>query len=187
MSDSHLGQRIQCPACNESFVVPNGSQVRAPRTPNRGWAVSPETAPICQAARWIGRPLVAVGLLLALLSKGCDAIDLRNATRASAVAQTTVEQFDEDVRAKKLALQNDARNVSGRDEAKADERKRVEELRRKIADYDALTSKDRGSKEAGEWYELQTAARSTNGHLPSTATGTSCSSSLPRSSSCQGY
>ena len=161
VSESHLGQRIQCPACNESFVVPNGSQTRPPQTPGRGWSVSPETTrDLSRHARWIGRPLVAVGLLLALLSKGCDAINLHSATRASAVAQTTVEQFDDDVQAKKLALQNDLRIVSGRDDAKADDRKRADELRKEIASYEAQSAKDRRSKEAGEWHELKTAARS---------------------------
>jgi hypothetical protein len=102
---------------------------------------------------------VAVGLLLALLSKGCEAINLHSATRASTVAQTAVEQFEEDVQAKKMALQNDARTASGRDDAKPDERKRAEELRKEITEYDALAAKDRRSKEAGEWHELKSAAR----------------------------
>ncbi len=161
VSDSHVGQRIQCPACNESFVVSNGSQSQPPQAPNRGWSVSPEAArDLPLQARWIGRPLVAVGLLLALLSKGCDAINLRNATRASVVAQTTVEQFDEDVQAKKLALQNDARSLGARDEAKTDDRKRAEELRKELAEYETQTTKDRRSKEAGEWHELRTAVHS---------------------------
>jgi hypothetical protein len=153
-----LGQRIQCPACNESFIVPNGSQPR-PQTPSRGWTISPEKSrDLARQARWIGRPLVAIGLLLALLSKGCDAINLRGATRATSVAQTTVEQFDEDVRAKKLTMQNEIRNATERENVKPEDRKRADELRKEIAEYDAQSSKDRRAREAGEWHDLKSAA-----------------------------
>ena len=64
------------------------------------------------------------------------------------------------MQAKKLALQNDLRIVSGRDDAKADDRKRADELRKEIASYEAQSAKDRRSKEAGEWYKLRTEVRS---------------------------
>jgi hypothetical protein len=158
VSDSHLGQRIQCPACNESFVVPNGGQPR-PQTPSRGWTILPDkTRDLSRQARWIGRPLVAIGLLLALLSKGCDAINLRGVTRTSALAQSTVEQFDEDMHAKKQAMQNEIRAATERENFKPEDRKRADELRKQLAEYDAQFSKDRSGKVAGEWHELKTTA-----------------------------
>jgi hypothetical protein len=150
VSDSHLGQRIQCPACNESFIVPgsiaaSGTLTRSPQS----------KSDLSRLTRWAGRPLIAVGLLLALLSKGCDAINLRSAARAAAVAKTTVEQFDEDVKAKKLAMQNETRL---RDDAKPDDRKRAEEARKELIEFGIKSDKDRSGRMAGEWHELQTAA-----------------------------
>jgi hypothetical protein len=121
---------------------------------------SSETAPdLARLTRWAGRPLIAFGLLLALLSKGCDAINLHNATRAAALTQTSIDQFDDDAQAKKLALQNEIKTIVGRDEAKPDERRKLDELRKQIAELEASSAKERNVKEAGEWHELRTAAR----------------------------
>jgi hypothetical protein len=160
VSDSHLGQRIQCPACNESFVVPNGSRTPAPSSNRGGWTVSPAMAvDLPRLARWTGRPLVVVGLLLALLSKGCDAINQHGAVRASALAQAAVDQFEEDVQFKKQVLQNEIKGLSSRDDLKADDRKKLDELRKEAAELDAQAAKDRKSKELGEWRDLRSAAR----------------------------
>jgi|HubBroStandDraft_6_1064221.scaffolds.fasta_scaffold596600_2 hypothetical protein len=165
VSDSHLGQRIQCPACNESFVVPDGS--RPPAAPRRGnsgrWTLSPAASDLARLARWTGRPLVAFGLLMVLLSKGCDAINLHAAARASAAATAAVQQYDEDQQFKESALQNEIDGLRPRDDAKpeerrADDRKR-EELRKQLHEYQVESAKDRRSKESGEWHDLRTAAR----------------------------
>ena len=160
VSDSHLGQRIQCPACNESFVVPNGSRMPAPPASSGGWMVSPAmTVDLPRLARWTGRPLVAVGLLLVLLSTGCDAINQHSAVRASAMAQSAVEQFEEDAQFKRQVLQAEIKGLGSRDDLKADDRKKLDELRKQTVELDAQVEKDRRSKELGEWRDLRSAAR----------------------------
>jgi hypothetical protein len=74
------------------------------------------------------------------------------------MTQTAVEQFDDDAQAKKLAMQNEVRSVNGREE-RPDERKRMDELRKQIAEFDATTTKERHNKEAGEWHDMRTTAR----------------------------
>ena len=101
VSDSHLGQRIQCPACNESFVVSDGGRMPPPPArAGRGFlarAPARSASDSGPAARWTGRPLVAIGLILALLPKGCESINQHSRRPdASAAAQAAVEQFDED-------------------------------------------------------------------------------------------
>ncbi len=156
VSDSHLGQRIQCPACNESFVVPDGSRIPSASPRNRsGWTISPDNAvELARLARWTGRPLVVVGLLLVLLSRGCDAINRHAADRAAALADAAVKDFDDDLQFKKKVLQNEIEDINGRDDLKADDRKRVEELRKELATLDAQAIKDRRHNAAGEWHEL---------------------------------
>ncbi len=166
VSDSHLGQRIQCPACNESFVVPDGSRApAAPRQANSGgWTLSPAAASdLVRLARWTGRPLVAFGLLMVLLSKGCDAINLHAAARASAAATAAVQQFDEDQQFRERTLQNEIDGLRARDDAKPDERKaddrKRDDLRKQLREYQTESAKDRRSKESGEWHDLRIAAR----------------------------
>jgi hypothetical protein len=137
------------------------------------WRVSPEMASdLARFARWTGRPLVAIGLILVMLSKGCDAINQHSVVRATALAQAAVEQFDEDIQFRKQAVQSEIKGITGRDDAvmlagqhdktddlKGDERKKVEELRKELTEIDTQAVKDRKSKEAGDWHDLRIAAR----------------------------
>ncbi len=164
VSDSHLGQRIQCPACNESFVVPNGGRAAGAASPNLGgkspapWA----SADLARLSRWAGRPLVAVGLLLALLSKGCEEINRHAATRATVLANAAPEQFDEDQQFREQVVQNEIDGLAARDvkpdERRADERKK-DELRKQLRELQSTAAKDRRDKQAGDWHELNVAAR----------------------------
>jgi hypothetical protein len=84
---------------------------------------------------------------------------LHSATRAAALTQAAVEQFDDDAQAKKTALQNEIKSGASRDEVRPDERRKMDELRKQIAELDASQAKERNGKEAGEWHELRTTAR----------------------------
>ena len=61
-----------------------------------------------------GRPMVAVGLVLVLLSKGCDSISLHGVERAEAMAQKSGEQFDDDVKSKQLEIQRQIDEIAAR-------------------------------------------------------------------------
>ena len=146
-------------------MVPDGNRTAAaPRRANGGWSRGSLAAPdLARLARWTGRPLVAVGLLMALLSKGCEALNLHASARAAAVAKAAPEQFDEDRQFKELVLQNEIDALRPRDDAKPDERKADErkrdEVRKQLRDYQAESAKDRRGKETGEWHDLNIAAR----------------------------
>lgn len=162
ISDAHLGQRIQCPACNELFVVPDGSRPVSPAPPSRreGWKPSSDwAADLARLSLLAGRPMVAIGLILVLLSKGCDAVSVRGVDRADAIAQKAEEQFEDDVKAKELAVQREIDEITARGEAKPDDQNRLQELNKKKTDLAASSAKDRKAKTAGEWRELKIAAR----------------------------
>ena len=70
VSDAHLGQRIQCPACNESVRRPRRQPVRRRSRPADGKLanLSPAWRRILAVPPLLaGRPMVAIGLLLVLL------------------------------------------------------------------------------------------------------------------------
>jgi hypothetical protein len=162
VSDAHLGQRIQCPACNEYFVVPNGSRPQSPAPPSGAprWNLSTDlAADLGRFSLLAGRPMVAIGLVLVLLSKGCDSISQRGVERADAVARRASEQFDEDVKGKELALQRDIDDITARGELKADDRAKIDDLKKRKAELAATAAKDRQARQAGEWRELESAAR----------------------------
>ena len=162
VSDAHLGQRIQCPACNESFIVPDGSRAPSPAPANgpERWKLSPDLASdLNRLSLLAGRPLVAVGLILVLLSRGCDSISLRGVERADAMKLMAVEQFDEGLQAKQNDIQREIEEINSRGELKADEQKKIDELKKRRTDLNTAAAKDRKAKEAGEWRDLETAAR----------------------------
>ncbi len=162
VSDSHLGQRIQCPACNESFVVPDATPPQTPYPPARPerWNVTPERASeLGRFSLLAGRPMVAIGLVLVLLSKGCDSISLHGVERAEAMAKKSVEQFDDDAKSKQLEIQRQIDEIAARGEIKPDDQKKIDDLKKRAADLAAASAKDRKLKEAGEWRELDMAAR----------------------------
>ena len=161
VSDAHLGQRIQCPACSEWFVVPDGSRAVSPPPPSRPqrWNISLGLgSDFGRFSLLAGRPMVAVGLVLVLLSKGCDAIGRRSVERADAMAQKAVEQFNDDVKAKELALQRESDEITSRGEAKPDDQKKLDDLHKRRTDLTASVAKDRTAKQNGEWRDLEIAA-----------------------------
>jgi len=163
VSDAHLGQRIQCPACSEWFVVPDGSRAVSPPPPSRPqrWNISLGLgSDFGRFSLLAGRPMVAVGLVLVLLSKGCDAIGRRSVERADAMAQKAVEQFNDDVKAKELALQRESDEITSRGEAKPDDQKKLDDLHKRRTDLTASVAKDRTAKQNGEWRDLEIAAKS---------------------------
>ncbi len=163
VSDAHLGQRIQCPACNESFVVPDGSRLPAVAPPNKSgrWKVSSSLASdLSRLSILAGRPMVAIGLVLVLLSKGCDSIGQRGVDRAEAMKLKAVEKFDDGVKAKEVEIQREIDEITARGDVKPDDQKKIDELNKRKAELDKAEAKNRRAKEAGDWRELEAVARS---------------------------
>ncbi len=161
VSDAHLGQRIQCPACNESFVVPDTGRPLSPAPPSRlgGWKISSDLASdLNRFSLLAGRPMVAIGLVLVLLSKGCDAIGQRGVDRADAMKVRAVEKFDDGVKTRELDIQREIDEIAARGEVKPDDQKKIDDLNKRKADLAASAAKDRKARETGEWRELEIAA-----------------------------
>jgi len=162
VSDAHLGQRIQCPACNESFIVPDGSRHQSSSPPGKPerWKIPSDLASdLGRVSLLAGRPMVAIGLVLVLLSKGCDSISQRGVDRAEAIAHRATEQFDDDVKDKELAIQREIDEIAARGEVKSDDQTKIDDLKKRKTDVSALSAKDRKAKQGGEWRELESAAR----------------------------
>ena len=79
------------------------------------------------------------------------------------VAKAAPEQFDEDQQFREQVVQNEIDGLTARDpkpdERRADERKK-DELRKQLRELQSTAAKDRRDKQAGDWHELNIAARS---------------------------
>jgi len=105
VTEAHFGQQVNCPTCGESFVVPDAASASGESAHAPGGvpaAASPSTsgarssggsATFTSVSLAVGRPMLALGLLLVLLSRGCDAIGQRGVVRAKAKLRAARSEF----------------------------------------------------------------------------------------------
>ncbi len=171
VTEQHFGQRVACPTCGDVFVVP----VLFPADPGKPAAAVP-TPPASKAAadsgRWkpaldlaagmpqlsllAGRPMVAVGLLLVLLARGCDQISLRGVERAEAKVRAAHTEFADVWQTKRAKLEEDIASEESKDNKARDE-KAVADARTRLTELASEEGKDRRKQERGAWRDLEVA------------------------------
>ena len=102
--------------------------------------------------------MVAIGLVLVLLSRGCDAIGQRGVDRAEAMARKAVAQFEDDSKTKDIELQRQIDEITARGNLKPEDQKKIDDLNKRRANLPAALAKERKAKETGEWRDLEIAA-----------------------------
>ena len=164
VTEEHFGQQVKCPTCGQTFKVPDVPMIEpdASQLPkvDAGGAVSrlrerwkthaPKMSGLALPA---GRPMLAVGLLLVLISRGCDTVGQRGVTRARAKASIEQAQFDDQWDQKKLEFQQQLDDL---DPGDAERRSSIQEKRRLEEDKHKQQRRD---LEVGRWRDLQIAGR----------------------------
>lgn len=174
ITEAHLGKQVCCSVCGTTFVVPKlgaqpahgpgpaevlqadtggapGVAGRLPRMPNLPrLGASPLV---------VGRPMMLVGLLLVLVSRGCYSVGHRGVARAQQKARMARNQFDDAWDAKAIALQRELEALDEKKEPSPDDVQRRSELRSALSDLAQEREKARELLESGEWRELSIAAR----------------------------
>jgi len=170
VTEAHFGQRVSCPTCGEAFVVPElgkaASNTPPPQPPAkapfdyRRWKPSPEIlSGLSQASLWAGRPLVAVGLVLVLLARGCEAISQRGVQRADVKVQAAREELADSYQTKRLALEEKISDLEAEKDRKAPEDQALADLKTQLTDLAVREAKERKKYERGAWRDLETNAR----------------------------
>jgi hypothetical protein len=170
VTEGHFGQRVSCPTCGEAFVVPDPGKA-ASSTPlpqpagktgfdYRRWKPSPEVVSgLSQASLWAGRPLVAAGLVLVLLARGCDAVGQRGVRRAEMKVQAARDELADDYQTTRLRLEEKIAEIQENKDAKAADEAALADLKTRLADLAAREEKDRKKCERGPWRTLEVNAR----------------------------
>jgi hypothetical protein len=103
VTDRHLGQPVKCPTCEASFVAnaaePQGNEFDVGSQPTRsaprgGVGLLGGGGITGLVSNFVAKPLVFVGLLLAILGRGCDATSMRAAARTDAQYRQNKVPFD---------------------------------------------------------------------------------------------
>lgn len=102
VGDRQIGQTIKCPTCQASFVASAEEQslefgeTDKGSSPSAGGGVKkePQASYIASLINaFVGKPLLFVGLVLAILGRGCDATGMRSVSRTGAQYQQAQVAF----------------------------------------------------------------------------------------------
>ena len=164
VTEAHFGEKVDCPTCGESFVVADMSD----EEPSAGSYGMMRT--LTAFSRIGGRPMLAVGLLLVLVSRGCDAIGRRSVDRIKTKAAIAEGRFNDEWEGKRAGIQlrivgiekwlEEERNKDDSDDEAISRRsKELTELQEKVSKSRQDQQKAQKLLELGEWRELDNAAR----------------------------
>jgi len=137
ITEEHFGRQVRCPTCNESFLAPNLGEMashgapplRASRAGNGGWAWSLRGIGTNRISLATGRPMLAVGLVLVLISRGCDTIGRRNVNAALAKKELAKIEFDNRQEIERLEIQKKIDQIDDRaEDHRLEETRRTKEI-----------------------------------------------------------
>ena len=168
VTEAHLGKRVSCPTCGETFNVPAVIPEVQPV------AVTPqiETAPRTAAARHsmpaldvgklallAGRAALALGLVLVVLARGCDVVGKRGVERAQARVGLERAVFNDKWDRQVNDVQRKLKAIQDKENRDPDDAKRTSDLREELNKLQKDRDKDRETFEQTTLQELQIAAR----------------------------
>lgn len=176
VTEAHFGEQVNCPTCGEPFVVPDlsdeESSAGAQGAPS-GFSAGSESSVMRKLTAFShagGRPMLAVGLLLVLISRGCDTIGSRSVDRTKTKAEIAENEFNDEWEGKRAGTRLAIVDLQKRQEAeRKKEESDFESIKRQSDEITALQEKLSKSREnqqkalelfeLGTWRELKIAAR----------------------------
>jgi hypothetical protein len=174
ITEAHLGKQVRCPMCGETFAVPEGVGQTIPVAiePGPPPLVPPPPGPGAQArtpamktALWpvnglcVGRPLVLLGLLLVLGSRGCDALGKRAVEAARAKDSLAQTQFDDAWQEKQQKLEDQRKRLSDSGASTEESRTELSRIEEQLARLAEDRQKEKAALEKGQWRDQQIKAR----------------------------
>jgi hypothetical protein len=167
VTESHFGERVSCPTCGEAFVVPNLGKAQAanfpplpgskPSAESRPWkAPFAAVSDFKRLPVWTGRPLVAVGLILVLFSRGCDVISQRNIARTAEKMASAVADFKETWEGKQLDIERAIKLERDKNEP---DQKKLESLDNDLKETRKKKDKAEEENQTRAWRSLKIGAR----------------------------
>lgn len=166
VTEAHFNQQIQCPTCNTSFTVPDLSNQATNEAPKIDTGAAPRRAGLSMGAfdaksfaGLVGRPMLAIGLILVLLSRGCDSIGNRGVGRAQAIAQKVRTEFQDDWDTTRTEVENAIKEIQDNDEPTPEDSEALTENQKKLANLNKDQQKARQKLERDDWRQLDIDAR----------------------------
>lgn len=113
---------------------------------------------VTQLIRSVGRGLVVLGVLIVLMSRGCDSLGGRKVARLQALAESSETQFQRSWDRAKSALEEEQQALRERSNLSNAEQQRLNALPEEIAALDRENKEEQRNLRQGKWAAYQIAA-----------------------------
>ena len=118
-----------------------------------------EPLPIFKFAAFLGQPLLLIGLLLVLLSRGCDSLGDRYVTRVAAKAEVAEGQFQDEWDDQRAVIEKRRKAISDKEEPTDEDQEAVTGLNDDLEELDKEMQAEMEQLRSGRWRTLSSAAR----------------------------
>ena len=122
------------------------------------WTSAESAATATPAALQAGRPLLFLGLILALVARGCDEIGRRDVQRAEMKSQLARDQFEDEWHNRRNELESQLQAIEEKKDTDSDDREKMTTLRTQLRDF-AQQQKNAHSQMEDLWRNQDVKAR----------------------------
>jgi hypothetical protein len=118
-----------------------------------------QTQELVARLQFLGKPLLIVGFVAVLTSRGCEDLARRNAERLGAKAEIAQRQFEDRWQAEQAALEKQRREFSQKGNLSPVDQRMLESLDQKLRDLERKKAEDEETLRTGKWQEMSNAAK----------------------------
>jgi hypothetical protein len=165
VTEAHFNKQVNCPTCGDAFTVPNlGAAAPAVEQPAvQGSAPSRRlkfsAGSLTElSAKW-GRPMLAVGLILVVFTRGCDVIADRGVKSAQMKPQIAKDRFDDKWERKIADLDKQIQAIDDKKTKDPDDSEKKSKLQEQRKDVSKDRDKERTTFALNTLRGLEIAAR----------------------------
>lgn len=136
-----------------TFRTEDGDNSTSPQ-PARPSSPRPHAAvelDVPQMTRWVGRALVILGMLIVLMSRGCDSLGLRRVARLQAIADSSEAEFQRQWQREKAKLEDEQLALNTKSSRSQADRQRLQKLSEEITDLDNSKRDEQLRLQRGTW------------------------------------
>jgi len=141
VTEAHFNQQVNCPTCGESFLVPDLGAKQPAGNPHANTAALSSPAPLPPAGSagrpfslLVGRPMLAVGLLLVLVSRGCHAVGSRAVESAEQKKELALLRFNNELKEARLEIEERISEIDDKQRWRESQEDRLIEQSRRAED-----------------------------------------------------
>lgn len=153
------GKAKSKPKDSEKKTATNGkdSGEKKPR-PKAARPSMPSDVDIAQVIRSVGRALVVLGVLVVLMSRGCDSLGVRKVARLQSIAESAESDFQRSWDREKSRLETERQSLQERGNLSNLEQQRLNKIPNELTELNSKRSEEQKTLRRTKWSSYQISA-----------------------------